>query len=105
MRAVSSEPVGSPRFTTTARDTLEKIIETVFLALIATTFATLLAVPLSFFAARNLMEDITSPLTNVALGLIAAPIGVVAGVLAATRSLDRWRHDSPTTRFSPWPAL
>ncbi len=83
LRAVSSEPVGSPRFTTTARDTLEKIIETVFLALIATTFATVLAVPLSFFAARNLMEDITSPIANVALGLIAAPIGFVAGVLTA----------------------
>jgi phosphonate ABC transporter permease subunit PhnE len=83
IRAISSEPVGSPRFTTTARDTLEKIIETVFMALVATTFATLLAVPLSFFAARNLMETITSPLTNVALGLIAAPLGVAGGVLAA----------------------
>ena len=83
IRAISSEPVGSPRFTTTARDTLEKIIETVFMALVATTFATLLAVPLSFFAARNLMESITSPLTNVAMGLIAAPLGVAAGVLAA----------------------
>ena len=83
IRAISSEPVGSPRFTTTARDTLEKIIETVFMALVATTFATFLAVPLSFFAARNLMENITSPLTNVAMGLIAAPFGVAAGVLAA----------------------
>jgi phosphonate ABC transporter permease subunit PhnE len=83
IRAISSEPVGSPRFTTTARDTLEKIIETVFMALVATTFATLLAVPLSFFAARNLMETITSPLTNVAMGLIAAPLGLATGVLAA----------------------
>jgi phosphonate ABC transporter permease subunit PhnE len=83
IRAISSEPVGSPRFTTTARNTLEKIIETVFMAFVATTFATLLAVPLSFFAARNLMENITSPLTNVAMGLIAAPLGIAAGVLAA----------------------
>ena len=83
IRAISSELVGSPRFTTTARNTLEKIIETVFMALVATTFATLLAVPLSFFAARNLMESITSPLTSVAMGLIAAPVGLAAGVLAA----------------------
>jgi phosphonate ABC transporter permease subunit PhnE len=83
IRAISSEPVGSPRFTQTARDTLDLIIVTVFLALVATTFATLLAVPLSFFAARNLMESITSPLTNVAMGLIAAPLGVAAGVMAA----------------------
>jgi phosphonate ABC transporter permease subunit PhnE len=83
IRALSSEPVGSPRFTKTARDTLDLIIVTVFLALIATTFAIVLAIPLSFFAARNLMKDITSPLTNVAMGLIAAPLGVLAGVLAA----------------------
>ncbi|MGQ0848872.1 MAG: ABC transporter permease subunit [Actinomycetota bacterium] len=83
IRAVSTEPVGEPRFTQTAGDTLEKIIETVFLALIATTFATLLAIPLSFFAARNLMKDITSPLVNVSLALIAAPLGVALGVLAA----------------------
>ncbi|HSL25023.1 MAG TPA: hypothetical protein VLA54_01990, partial [Acidimicrobiia bacterium] len=83
IRATSTEPVGDPRLTRTASDTLDKIIETVFLALIATTVATLLAIPLSFLAARNLMKDITSPLTNVALGLLAAPVGVVAGVLAA----------------------
>jgi phosphonate ABC transporter permease subunit PhnE len=86
IRAISIETVGAPRFTQTARDTLDKIIETVFLALIATTFATLLSVPLSFLAARNLMRDISSPIANVALGLIAAPLGVVAGVLAAGRA-------------------
>ena len=83
IRVVSTEPVGSPRWTQTARDTLDKIIETVFLALIATTFATLLAVPLSFLAARNLMEDIRSTVTNVALSLIALPLGVAGGILAA----------------------
>jgi phosphonate ABC transporter permease subunit PhnE len=83
IRVVSTEPVGTPRWTQTARDTLDKIIETVFLALIATTFATLLAVPLSFLAARNLMEDIQSTVVNVALSLIALPLGVAGGVLAA----------------------
>ncbi|HJU52648.1 MAG TPA: ABC transporter permease subunit [Acidimicrobiia bacterium] len=83
IRVVSTEPVGSPRWTQTARDTLDKIIETVFLALIATTFATLLAVPLSFLAARNLMEDIQSTVTNVAMSLIALPLGVAGGILAA----------------------
>ena len=83
IRVVSSEALGDLRWTQTARDTLRYIIETVFLALIATTFATLLAVPLSFFAARNLMEDISSPLTNVALGLIAAPAGVGLGAVVA----------------------
>ncbi len=37
------------------RVTINKIIETVFLALMATTFAAILAVPLSFLGARNIM--------------------------------------------------
>jgi len=37
------------------RVTINKIIETVFLALMATTFASILAVPLSFLGARNIM--------------------------------------------------
>ncbi len=76
IRVVSQDAAGVLRWTQTARDTLRYIIETVFLALIATTFATVLAIPLSFFAARNLMQEISSPLTNVALGLIAVPVGV-----------------------------
>jgi phosphonate ABC transporter permease subunit PhnE len=83
IRAISEEAVGQVRWTQTARDTLRFIIETIFLALIATTFATALAVPLSFFAARNLMEDISSPVTNVALALIATPLGIVVGALAS----------------------
>lgn len=81
--ARTTEPAGAPRLTQTATDTFEKIIETVFLALIATTFAIALAMPLSFFAARNLMRDIKSPLGNVTLGIIALPIGAVAGLLIA----------------------
>ncbi|CAN5217701.1 hypothetical protein BH18ACT5_BH18ACT5_06960 [soil metagenome] len=84
IRVVSSEAAGDLRWTRTARLTLRYIIETVFLARIATTFATVLAVPLSFLAARNLMEDISSPLTNVALGLIAAPLGIGLGAAVAT---------------------
>lgn len=39
------------------RTTIDKIIETVFLALMATTFAAILAVPLSFLGARNIMPQ------------------------------------------------
>lgn len=39
------------------RVTIDKIIETVFLALMATTFAAVLAVPLSFLGARNIMPQ------------------------------------------------
>ncbi len=60
--------------------TIEKIIETVFMALMATTVGTLLAVPISFLAARNLMVNVGSPLAAIMSGIIALPIGAWAGL-------------------------
>jgi len=71
----------SPRFSDTAVDTWEGIIETVFMAFLATTIGTILAVPLSFFAARNLMRNITTPVITIALGVLLFPLGVAVGVL------------------------
>ncbi len=48
-------PVGGLRPSKTLLIVAEKIVETVFLALMGTTFAVLVAVPLSFLGARNLM--------------------------------------------------
>lgn len=48
--------VGLPYPSETARIVFDKMIETVFLALMATTFAIFVAVPLSFLGARNLMS-------------------------------------------------
>jgi phosphonate ABC transporter permease subunit PhnE len=79
IRASLSQNVGTPRFTRTAEDTWEKIIETVFLALLATTFGTILAIPLSFIAARNLMKPVKSPLASIALSILGWPIGIVLG--------------------------
>jgi phosphonate ABC transporter permease subunit PhnE len=73
----------SPRVSETAWLTLDKILETVFLALVATTVGLLLAVPLSFIAARNIMRDISITLTNFVLILLAVPLGAVLGVLGA----------------------
>lgn len=83
IRALTIDRTGDPQLTRTARDTWDKIIETVFLALLATTLGTALAVPLSFVAARNLMRDISTPLTTLALSLLAVPLGVLAGMEAA----------------------
>lgn len=80
IRAVTRVPVGSPLLTKSAKDTWDKIVETVFLALLATAFGIILAVPISFFAARNLMEDVTSPMTSLALSIIGWPIGIFAGI-------------------------
>lgn len=79
IRATLRQNVGSPHFTKVAYDTWEKIVETVFLALIATTFGTFLAIPLSFIAARNLMRSVRSPLASIALSILGWPIGIVLG--------------------------
>jgi phosphonate ABC transporter permease subunit PhnE len=85
MRATMRRNIGIPRFTETARITWEKIIETVFLALLATTLGTLLAIPLSFIAARNLMRSVRSPLASIALSIIGWPIGIAIGYLIVSR--------------------
>ena len=79
IRVTISQNVGAPRFSQTAKDTWDKIIETVFMALLATTAGTFLAFPLSFIAARNLMKPVRSPLTSVALSVLGWPIGMGLG--------------------------
>jgi len=81
IRATLRHNVGTPHFTRTAKDTWDKIVETVFMALLATTFGTILAIPLSFIAARNLMKPVKSPLGSIALSLLGWPIGIVLGYL------------------------
>ncbi len=46
---------GSLQLSETARQVLDKMLETIFLALMATTLGVVLAVPVSFLAARNVM--------------------------------------------------
>lgn len=82
IRAISRRNVGAPHFTTIAQATWEKIVETVFLALLATTIGTMLAIPISFLAARNLMSDVKSPLTSVAFTVLGWPLGIAIGILA-----------------------
>jgi phosphonate ABC transporter permease subunit PhnE len=83
IRATMRANVGMPRFTETARDTGEKILETVFLALLATTIGTILAVPVSFIAAKNIMSDVKGPLASVALAIIGWPLGFAIGLQVA----------------------
>ncbi|MGH8952544.1 MAG: ABC transporter permease subunit [Acidimicrobiia bacterium] len=75
--------VRSPRWSQNAEATWKGIIETIFLALLATTVGTLIAMPLSFLAAKNLMSDVRIPALNVGLAIVALPIGAAAGWLAA----------------------
>jgi phosphonate ABC transporter permease subunit PhnE len=72
----------------TSQSTLSGIVETILMALIASTIGTLLAVPFSFIAARNLMNDVTAPLASIMAALIALPLGGAAGGLIAGTLLD-----------------
>ncbi len=79
IEAIVRTPVGLPHLTQTAYDTWDKIIETIFLALLATTIGTLLSIPISFFAARNLMKEIVSTLIGLSAQVIAIPVGFFIG--------------------------
>ncbi len=72
-------PVGLPRFSETAGIVAEKMVETIFLALIATTISIFPSAVLSFFAAHNLMRPVRIPLGNLLVAFILLPIGYWIG--------------------------
>jgi len=74
-------PVGSPRLSATTHLVIEKMIETIFLALIATTLAVPVSVVISFMAAHNLMKPIKMPIGKALIGLALLPIGWALGQL------------------------
>ncbi|HVR78536.1 MAG TPA: ABC transporter permease subunit [Acidimicrobiia bacterium] len=82
----NGELLRSPRWSQNAVQTLDLIIETVFLALLATTLGTLIAMPLSFFAARNLMRDVRMPALQLGLAVAGIPIGLYIGLLVSRES-------------------
>jgi phosphonate ABC transporter permease subunit PhnE len=84
--------VGLPSFSENALNTWDRIIETVFLAFLATTFGTLISIPLSFLAARNIMGEIKSSLINISLMLVTAPVGLYVG--SKFVSLAQWLNNS-----------
>ncbi len=90
----------SPRLSDNAINTWDRIVETVMLALLATTVGTTLAVPLSFLAAKNLMRDVTIPVINLSLSLIAIPIGLVVGIQAS-----RWASSLRAFTDANWSTL
>ena len=79
IRAVVKVRSGLPHPSDTLKDTWDKIVETVFLALIATTLGTALAIPISFLGARNLMSNVVSPFGSIMTGLLLAPVGGLVG--------------------------
>ena len=92
--AVSS---GWPRFSETTKTVIDKMIETIFLALMATTLALPISIVISFLAARNLMRQITLPLGNVLVGFVLLPVGAAVGCvsLGADRQVGRRVGERP----------
>jgi ABC-type phosphate/phosphonate transport system permease subunit len=72
-------PSGWPHLSDTSETVIDKMIETIFLALMATTLALPASVFVSFIAARNLMRDVTLPLGNVLVGFVLMPVGGFLG--------------------------
>lgn len=79
VEAQGSFPSGAPRFSATTSLVLEKMVETVFLALIATTLSILPSAVLSFFAAHNLMRPVHITLGNLLVGFALLPVGWFLG--------------------------
>jgi phosphonate ABC transporter permease subunit PhnE len=88
LQAITRQNVGWPRLSQNGKDTWEKIVETVFLALLATSLGTVLAIPVSFLAARNIMKEVKSPLSSIWLSILGWPAGFLAGMAAG-----RWLGD------------
>ena len=79
IRAVVNRSIGWPRPSETVYDTFDKIVETLFLALIATTLGVIISVPVSFLAARNLMINVTTGFGSLMTIIAVAPIGWFVG--------------------------
>ena len=88
LRFTTKERTGQWALSDTARNTWEKMVETVALAFVATTLGTIVGIPLSFLSARNLMRSVRTPLVSVALFFVGLPVGILAG-----RQLGRWVTD------------
>ncbi len=72
-------PNGAPHFSETTGVVMERMIETIFLALIATTISILPSAILSFLAAHNLMRSVRIPLGNLLVGFTLLPVGYFFG--------------------------
>jgi phosphonate transport system permease protein len=103
VRARQVASVGDPIPSQELKLTIEKIVETIFIGMMATFFGIILALPVSFFAARNLMSAspitlgvyyVTRALLNIVRSIepliwaiifvIVVGLGPFAGILALT---------------------
>ena len=107
-------PTGWPRLSQTTNTVIEKMVETIFLALMATTLAVPISIAISFLAARNLMRQVHLPLGNVLVGVVLLPVGAALGYLLVGplgRVAVNWGKDlwlgliSPVVMVAPFGAV
>jgi len=72
----SAVPSGLPRLSETSKTVIDKMIETIFLAFMATSLALPISIGLSFLAARNLMRQINLPMGMCWSGLCCCRLAV-----------------------------
>lgn len=70
--------VGKPRASQELKLAIEKMIETIIIGMMATLFGIVLAIPISFLAARNLMS--ASPLTLVVYYVIRSLMNIIRSI-------------------------
>ena len=78
--AISESNSGAWKLTDAANVTLDKMYETIMLALMATLFGVIIAIPLSFFGARNLMADLNGSLSRIAAAVFIGAHGLGLGL-------------------------
>jgi phosphonate ABC transporter permease subunit PhnE len=81
VQAQARVPAGAPQISETTRLVLEKMVETIFLALIATAISILPAAILSFLAAQNLMKPVRTSLGTLLVSVVMLPLGWWLGTL------------------------
>ncbi len=74
-------PAGPPHLTDTAGLVLQKMVETIFLALIATAISILPSAVISIFAAHNLMRPVRISLGNLLVMVALLPVGWWLGTI------------------------
>jgi phosphonate ABC transporter permease subunit PhnE len=77
---ILSRKITYPYLSDTTLETLDLIVITILMALMASTLGSIFAIPLSFLGARNIMADVGAPLAALMAAVIALPIGAFLGL-------------------------
>ncbi|MBV6436876.1 MAG: hypothetical protein AELANPGJ_02152 [Anaerolineae bacterium] len=98
-------PIGSPYPSPTLSEVIRRMIETIFMALMATTISIPISVGISFFAAYNLMRPIKMQLGSAMLWLAVVPFGYLLGAWLLTEVMRFTFNIGSFHAFNATPAV